>query len=227
MTSTTQQLFEAEEAARRQAALRAESAMATATLKAEEAMATATQTAHTAAQTASQVYEHLLQPVPGISHVEKRLAELVHAFHSVKQGMTERLETAKFLSTQRKKLQKQLVGYQAMLLRLREMSSEVPSQQMAVLMRCITESNQKLERLEARAREAYINATGYARKNLECMSLPGGVGVEPQRYAKYSSDPLLGVATFPLGFHLLILGATEIPLRVMMAQRGFERRTIG
>jgi hypothetical protein len=50
---------------------------------------------------------------------------------------------------------------------------------------------------------------------------------EPQRYAKYSSDPLLSIKTYPLGFHLLVLGGTEIPMRMMLKNRGFEKRHIG
>jgi hypothetical protein len=200
MANTTQQIIEAEEWASATATQTAETAMATATLTAESAMNTAT-------QTATQMYEIIIQPVgqtliqPG-SDVEKRLSaigqatatQLIHAFNSVKQGMTERLETAKILSTQRAILRRQLVGYRKMLDRLREMSAEVPSKQMAVLMRRITESNQALERLEARAKDAFDQATGYARKNL-----PFPPSHQPQRYAKYSSDPLLGVATYPLG----------------------------
>ena len=137
MANTTQQIIEAE----------------------EQAVATAT-------HTATQMYETILQPVgqtitqqPGYTQVEKRLTaigqathtQLIHAFHSVQQGvngMKERLEMAKLLSTQRRTIQQQLKGYREMLHRLREMSSEVPSQQMAALMRRITESNQALEKLE-------------------------------------------------------------------------------
>lgn len=226
MATTTQQIIEAEENAVATAQQTAESAMATATQTAESAMATAQ-------QTATQMYENIIQPVgqtliqPG-SNMEQQLAafsqathaQLISAFNSVK-GMKERLETAKFLSTRRKIIRQQLKSYREMLHRLRAMSSEVPSKQMAILMRRITESNDALERLEHRARDAYAKATGYARKNLLFPSH------EPQRYAKYSSDPLLGVSTFPLGFHLLILGATEVPLRILMARRGFERETVG
>jgi hypothetical protein len=201
MANTTQQIIEAEVWA-----------SATATHTAETAMATATLTAENAMNTATQMYETIIQPVgqtliqPG-SEVEKRLSaigqatatQLIHAFNSVKQGMTERLETAKFLSSQRAIIRRQLVGYREMLDRLREMSSEVPSQQMAVLMRRITESNQALERLETRAKEAFDQATGYARKNL-----PFPPSHQPQHYAKYSSDPLLGVATYPLGWYRIV-----------------------
>ena len=226
MATTTQQIIEAEESAMATATQTAENAMATATQAAEQAKATAT-------QTATQMYETIIQPVgqtliqPG-SLAEQQLTafsqatqtQLIHAFNSVK-GMKERLETAKVLSTQRKMIRQQLKGYREMLQRLREMSSEVPSKQMAVLMRRITESNEALDRLENRAFEAFSKATGFARKS---MSFPTH---EPQRYAKYSADPLLGVSAFPLGFHALILGATEIPLRILMAKRGFERRTVG
>uniref|UniRef100_A0A7S1USR7 AB hydrolase-1 domain-containing protein n=1 Tax=Grammatophora oceanica TaxID=210454 RepID=A0A7S1USR7_9STRA len=50
---------------------------------------------------------------------------------------------------------------------------------------------------------------------------------EPSRYAKYNLDPLLGVATYPLGFHLLVLCGTELPLRIMMRNRGFQRLRVG
>ena len=226
MATTTQQILDAEEHARAAATSRAGHAMTTAT-------ETATQAMNTATSTATHMYESILQPVgqtltqqlpnelTSFGHATR--TQLIDAFHSVKQNMKERLETAKVLSSQRKALNRQLEGYREMLHRLREMSSEVPSQQMAALMRRITESNLALERLEHGARDAFAQATGYARKNLRSLNPQQ----EPQPYAKYSSDPLLGVATFPLGFHVLILGATEIPLRIMMSRRGFERKTIG
>lgn len=223
MATTTQQIIEAEE-----------NAVATATQTAENAMVMANQTAEsamvTATQTATQMYETIITPG---SQVDQRLTamreatqtQLINLFNSVKQGMKERLETAKILSTRRKQLQQQLKGYREMLNRTRSnASSEVPSQQMAFLMRRITKTNEALERLEARAREAFDQATGYARKNLAIVSAPQP---EPQRYAKYSCDPLLGLVTYPLGFHLLILGATEIPLRIQLAKKGFERKNIG
>jgi hypothetical protein len=92
---------------------------------------------------------------------------------------------------------------------------------MAALMRRITECYEALERTEARAKDAFMSATGKWKDN-SLFSYQ-----EPKRYAKYSSDPLLGIATYPLGFHLLILSVTEIPLRVMLKRRGFERRCVG
>ena len=59
------------------------------------------------------------------------------------------------------------------------------------------------------------------------LALFNQTGKEPQRYAKYSSDPLLGIKTYPLGFHLIVLGFSEIPLRIMLRNRGFERRCVG
>jgi len=211
MAAATQQILEAEEQAR-----------------------------ETATNRAAQMYETILQPVgdtlaqqPGYSQLsamgQVTRRQFVHAFHSVQQGvqgMRDRLETAKLLSTERKIIQQQLRGYREMLHRLREVSSDVPSNQMAVLMRRITEANQALEKLEHGARDAFVKATGYARKNLPFPIQPGD-DQDPQPFARYSSDPLLGVATFPLGVHLLILGGTEIPLRIMMRNRGFQRKTIG
>jgi hypothetical protein len=176
--------------------------------------------------TASHMYESL---VPAGSQMDKQLSAMSHAtysqmteaWNSVK-NMKERLETARFLGKQRQQIRQQMKGYRVMLNRMREMSSAVPSKQMASLMRRITECNEAMERLESRAQQAFGQATGFAFKKLSFLPHH-----EPLRYAKYSSDPLLGLATYPLGFHLLVLGGTEIPLRLMMHRRGFERRAIG
>lgn len=187
---------------------------------------TISQAEESACAAASQVYGSL---VPTGSEMDKRLTAVSHATYqqladawdSVK-NMKDRLETARFLSKQRQRIRQQLKGYRVMLNRMREMSSAVSAKQMAAMMRRITECNQSLELLENRAQNAFVQATGYARKNLPFFGPK-----EPQHYARYSTDPLLGIATYPLGFHLLILGCTEIPLRVLLGRRGFERRTIG
>ena len=192
---------------------------------------TAQQAEDSAMATATSMYETIVQPG---SHMDKQLSALSHAtsmqlseaWNSVK-GMRERLETAQFLSHQRERLIQQLRGNRAMLTRMRAMSYAVPSKQMAALMRKITECNDALERTEASARDAFARATGILPDGSKLMNIFNGTRKEPQRYAKYSSDPLLGISTFPLGFHLLVLGCTEIPLRVMMKNRGFERRFIG
>jgi hypothetical protein len=181
--------------------------------------------------TAHSMYESIIQPG---SSMDKQLAafsqatrdQLTEAWNSVK-GMKERFETAKFLSAQRQALVQQLRGNRAMLMRMREMSYAHSAKQMAALMRKITECNDALERTEGRAREAFVRATGILSLTGKKLKLPFLSRKEPQRYAKYSSDPLLGIATYPLGFHILVLGLTEIPLRVMMSNRGFERRCVG
>jgi len=117
-------------------------------------------------------------------------------------------------------IHQKLKGYRLLLNRMREMSSSVPSRHMARLMRKITECNEAMERVENLAMDAFLNATGYARKNLLGRR-------EPQRYAKYSYDPLMWISTYPLGMHLFILGATEVPLRIMMKNRGFQRLSVG
>lgn len=173
---------------------------------------------------ATQVYETLVPPA-----VDKQLTaardatyqQLQQAWDSVRtMNNPVRLETARFLSKQRQRLKQQMKGYQVMLDRMRRMSSGVPSKQMAALMRRITECYEAMESLEGRAQTAFVQITGYALKNLTPRK-------EPQRYAKYSSDPILSIATYPLCFHLLLLGGTEIPLHIMMHRRGFERRTVG
>ena len=180
----------------------------------------------TATQTATHMYETV---VPPGSMVDKQLTAMSHstylqlqeAWNSV-QNMKERLETARFLFKQRQRLRQQLKGYRVMLMRMRERSSGVPSNQMAALMRRITECYVAMEHLEGRAQTAFTKATGFALKNMPFMQRKA-----PQRFAKYSSDPLLGLATYPLFFHLLVLGCTDIPLRIRLVKRGFERRTVG
>jgi hypothetical protein len=188
---------------------------------------TAHQAEESALATAQNMYETIIQPG---SNMDKQLsalsnatsAQLTEAWNSVK-GIQGRLETATFLSEQRKSLTQQLRGNRAMLTRMREMSYAVPSKQMAALMRKITEGYDALERIESRARDGFVHATGILADTGNAIF----TRKEPQRFARYSSDPLLGIATYPLGFHLLVLGASEIPLRILMKRRGFEKRCVG
>lgn len=181
----------------------------------------------TAMARATQMYETF---VPAGSHMDKQLSAMSHAtyvqmteaWNSVK-NISERLETARFLQKQRQRIRQQLKGYRELLKHMRDLSSAVPSKQMAGMMRRITECNQAMELLENRAQTAFVQATGFALKNIPFLH----DRKKPQRFAKYSSDPLLGIVTYPLGFHLLVLGLTEIPLRLLMLKRGFERRFMG
>jgi pimeloyl-ACP methyl ester carboxylesterase len=184
----------------------------------------------TALATATQVYETL---IPAGSQMDKQLTALSHvphstyiqmteAWNSVK-NMSERLETARFLRKQRQRIRQQLKGYRELLNQMRDMSYAVPSKQMASMMRRITECNEAMALLENRAQTAFVKATGFAMTKIPFLPERR----KPQRFAKYSSDPLLGIATYPLGFHLLVLGLTEIPLRLLMYKRGFERRVMG
>lgn len=122
--------------------------------------------------------------------------------------------------------------------RLTQMLPPPPSKQIAHMMRRITECNEALERLETRAHSALVSAANglfnsqFLQPLLSQLPTPPTLFEfseqrDPQRYAKYNSDPIIGVATYPLGFHLLLLGGTEIPLRIMLHQRGFQRKTIG
>ena len=184
----------------------------------------------TALATATHMYETL---IPAGSQMDRQLTALSHvphstyvqmteAWNSVK-NMSERLETARFLRKQRQRIRQQLKGYRELLNQMRDMSHAVPSKQMASMMRRITECNEAMALLENRAQTAFVKATGFAMKNIPFLPERR----KPQRFAKYSSDPLLGIATYPLGFHLLVLGLTEIPLRLLMFKRGFERRVMG
>ncbi|KAL7580193.1 hypothetical protein ACA910_012943 [Epithemia clementina (nom. ined.)] len=176
--------------------------------------------------TTRHVYETI---VPSGSQMDKQLTAMSHAtqqqlaeaWNSAK-NMKERLETARFLSKQRKAIGQRLHSYRVLLNSMLESSAAVPSKQMAGLMRRITECYEAMERLEGRAQSAFVQATGFAYKTLPFLQRQ-----EPQRYAKYSADPLLGIATYPLGFNLTVFFATEVSLRILLARRGFERRVVG
>ena len=188
---------------------------------------TAHQAEESAMATAHSMYETIIQPgsnmdkqISGFSNATS--AQLTEAWNSVK-GIKGRMAEATFLSEQRNKLMQQLRGNRAMLTRMREMSYAVPSKQMAALMRRITEGYDALERIESRARDGFVHATEMmadTRKQIFARN-------EPQRFAKYSSDPLLGIATYPLGFHMLVLGVSESLVRILLKRRGFEKRCVG
>ena len=177
--------------------------------------------------TASLMYESL---VPVGSTMDKQIAAMSHAtmtqvtgaWNSVKH-MKEWIETARSLQRQRQRIRQQLKGYRELLNQMRDMSSAVPSKQMASMMRRITECNEALQRLENRAQTAFAQTTGFTMQNLPFLP----ERKKPVSFAKYSSDPLLGIATYPLGFHMLVFSLTELPLRALMYNRGFERRVIG
>lgn len=176
--------------------------------------------------TASHMYETL---IPSGSTMDKQLSAMGHAtytqfveaWNSVK-DMKDRLEVARLLADKRQRIRQQLKGYRVMLNRLLDRPSAVPADQMATLMRRITTCNEALEQIESRAQTSFAKITGFTMSNLPFFQRS-----EPQRFAKYSTDPLLGIVTYPLGFNLLILGLTEVPVRIMLFRRGFERRSVG
>jgi hypothetical protein len=168
--------------------------------------------------TASLMYESL---VP--ASMDKQLSamsqatftQVTEAWNSVKH-MKEWLETARSLKHQRQRIRQQLKGYRELLSQIRE--AAVPSKDVASIMMRITECNEALHRLDSRAQRTFVQTTGFS---------PLFERTRPIRFAKYSSDPLLGIATYPLAFHMLVLGLTELPLRALMYKRGFERRIMG
>lgn len=151
-------------------------------------------------------------------------SQLVDAWSSMWM-MKERLRTASDISSQRKALQNQLNGYRHTLAQMRggklRTAGQFDGRQMADLMRKITQCYEALEGVERSAMDAFVQVTGYVGKNLLHS------GKEPPRYLKYSCDPLMDVASYPLMFHILILLATEGGLRVMMRLRGFKRLRVG
>jgi len=180
---------------------------------------------------ASQLYENAYyRAIDKGGNVDKTLTAFSHATQTQLLEawnrmciMKERLvlTTATSISNRRKALQQQLKGYNLLLARMRSMSYAVPSKQMAGIMRKITQCHEAIIDLEATAKETFVKASGFARESLFDSS------GEPKRYAKYSSDPLLGLSTYPLAFHILILLLTDGGLRILMKLRGFERRKIG
>jgi pimeloyl-ACP methyl ester carboxylesterase len=205
-----------------------ETTMSTASQVYENASTTATHMAANAYNTIIGTGTNMDKQLSAIGHAtQQQLSEISHAtqqqlaeaWKSVK-AMQKRLEAAELLSGQLKRIKQQLKGYRALLNRMREMSSAVPSQQMAKLMRRITECYESIDRVESRAIKGLT--TGFAARVNNLLGRK-----EPKRYAKYSSDPLLGVGTFPLGFHLIALAGIEIPLRIMMHNRGFLRSQVG
>ena len=146
-------------------------------------------------------------------------SQLMDAWNSVF-NIRERIETANFLASRRKSLQQQLKGYRAWLTTMRSMSSHVPTKQMADIMRKITYCNESIHTIEGSAMNAFSKATGFATNVLLDSK-------EPCRYAKYSGDPLYGVSSYPLMFHILIWATFDCLLRILMMRRGFHRLNIG
>ena len=161
------------------------------------------------------------------SNVDKRLnavssathKQLLEAWDSISR-YKEKLRMADFIISRRKKVLNQMKGYRSVLDRMHSTSSTMPTKQMANLMNKITQCNESHEMIERSAKDAFMAATGLATKNFFKQK-------EPKRYAKYSNDPLLGLATYPAMFHLIILGLTDGLLRVVMRMKGFERLRIG
>ena len=116
--------------------------------------------------------------------IDKQLSALSHAtqmqiaeaWNSIWK-MKERLRTASDISSRRKALLKQLRSYRTTLAQMRSMATAVPSKQMADLMKKITQCYEALESVEASARDAFVQVTGFVGKNLLSSK-------EPPRYLK-------------------------------------------
>ncbi|KAL7539159.1 hypothetical protein ACHAXR_009065 [Thalassiosira sp. AJA248-18] len=182
----------------------------------------------TASESLSNMYENAyFTLIQKDGTIDKQITALSHATQSQIADawnsmwmMKERLRTASDISSRRKTLTQQLKSYRQTLAQMRGMATAVPSKQMADLMKKITQCYEALEVVEHSAMDAFMQVTGYVGKNLLHNK-------EPPRYLKYSCDPLMDVASYPLMFHILILVATEGGLRVMMRLRGFQRLRVG
>jgi len=181
-----------------------------------------------AVATASNMYEHAyFSLIEKDGKVDKQLTAISHATQSQIADvwnsmwkMKERLRTASDVSSKRKALRQQLKNYQQTLLQMRSMATAIPSNQMADLMKKITQCYEALESVERSAADAFLQVTGYVGKNLLHSE-------EPPRYLKYSADPLMDISSYPLIFHILILLVTEGGLRILMRMRGFTRHRVG
>jgi hypothetical protein len=118
------------------------------------------------------------------SMIDKQISALSHAtqlqiteaWNSIWK-MKERLRTASDISSKRKALLKQLKSYRKTLAQMRSMATAVPSKQMADLMKKITQCYEALESVEASAKDAFVQVTGFVGKNLLTTK-------EPPRYLK-------------------------------------------
>jgi pimeloyl-ACP methyl ester carboxylesterase len=145
--------------------------------------------------------------------------QLNEAWNSMR-NVKDRLETARFVASRKRKLNSQLNGYRMLLEKSIMSSHAVPPPSLVALMQKITQCTQSLEAIENSAANAFLKAM-----KLDVSYLLQRR--EPQRYAKYSEDPLLGLAVYPLIFNLAILGLTDGGLRYVLKRRGFERLNIG
>ena len=192
----------------------------------QSAVATASESLHNAYSSLSNLIEKdgmidtRVRQLTALSHATQ--SQIADAWNSMDGmwKMKERLQTASDISTRKKALLQQLKSYRQTLAHLRSMATSVPSKQMADLMKKITQCYEALEGVEKSAMDAFTHVTGYVGQNLLHSK-------EPPRYLKYSADPLMDVASYPLMFHILILLATEGGLRVMMKLRGFQRLRVG
>jgi pimeloyl-ACP methyl ester carboxylesterase len=143
-----------------------------------------------------------------------------------------------------KQLKQQLRNYRQLLNGMRDRSSTYSAKQMADLFHKISSTNEALWEAESIARNAFLRASGFAKQMMPSVPQGLGVGVtgggssasvigfgqphpQPLPYAKYSFDSIFDVAIYPLGFHLVILFATEGCLRIILHRKGFERRMVG
>jgi Mg2+ and Co2+ transporter CorA len=116
--------------------------------------------------------------------IDKQLTALSHAtqlqiseaWNSIWK-MKERLRTASDISLRRKALLQQLKSYRKTLAQMRSMATAVPSKQMADLMKKITQCYEALESVEASAKDAFVQVTGFVGKNLLSSK-------DPPRYLK-------------------------------------------
>ena len=163
--------------------------------------------------------------VANFSFLNKGASALAHATHDMHDALVSELnQSTKYLATRKKAVMQQLESYKMLLDNMRNVdySHSIPSRHMADLMKKITQCNDAMHQIECSARDAFFKASGCFHWNNVTTAVR-----EPLRYAKYSSDPILGVSMYPLIFHLTILLATDGSLRLWMLSQGFERLKIG
>jgi len=124
------------------------------------------------------------------------------------------IQISNFIDQKTKHIRQQMESYKMLLQNARKMP--INSSHMAKLLNEITLLCRKSHEMEQKAMET-----------MKLHIKPLFRHKKPLRYAKYSSDPLVGIKTYPLSFHLLMLFCTDTLLRIFMKRRNFRRIQVG
>jgi len=127
---------------------------------------------------------------------------------------------------ERLELVRKLDGFRAVLADMRSKGNQ--HSQMPVILKKITQGEEALMELEQEALTDFYVAIEGEENEAESLRVRGGhQHYKPQRYYKYSHDPLLGLtAHYPLAYHLSFFSLTDGLLRLLLGRMGFARKKI-